>query len=64
MPDMTIHNLEVTFEVEGDEDTEAFGRLFNRFIRLWNENAELQRRRERDAMNDRSLDDRPLGEGD
>lgn len=34
MPKLTIHNLEVRFQVEGD-DGAVFTRLFNKHIQAW-----------------------------
>lgn len=34
MPKVTIHNLEVRFQVEGD-DGAVFTRLFNKHIQAW-----------------------------
>ncbi|GII84240.1 hypothetical protein Ssi03_22300 [Sphaerisporangium siamense] len=34
MPKVTIHNLEVRFQVEGDEGA-VFTRLFNKHIQAW-----------------------------
>lgn len=34
MPKVTIHNLEVRFQVEGD-DSAVFTRLFNKHIQAW-----------------------------
>ena len=58
---ITIHNLEVRFDVEGDDDREAFARLFNEFIQKWSSRAEEQRQREIEATRERSLMDLPAG---
>ena len=34
---ITIHNLEVRFEVEGEGDEAVFGRLFQKNMRRWQE---------------------------
>ena len=58
---ITIQNLEIRFDVEGDDDREAFARLFNEFIKRWSSQAEEQRQRESEAMRERSLTDLPVG---
>ena len=58
---ITIQNLEIRFDVEGDDDREAFARLFNEFIKRWSSQAEEQRQRESEAMRERSLADLPVG---
>lgn len=52
---ITIHNLEVRFDVEGDDDRETFARMFNECIRKWAAEAEQQQRRELELMHERSL---------
>ncbi len=51
---ITIHNLEVRFEVEGDEK-QQFARLFEEFIRRWAAETELKKAHEARAGRDRSL---------
>lgn len=58
---ITIQNLEVRFDVEGDDDRQQFARLFNEFIRQWAERANDDQRREQAAADERSLGDRPQG---
>ena len=58
---ITIHNLEVRFDVEGDDDRQQFARLFNEFIRQWAERANDEQCREQAAADERSLGDRPPG---
>lgn len=55
---ITIHNLEVHFEVEGN-DTQRFAELFARFIRQWSAESEARQSHERRAERDRSLGDAP-----
>jgi len=33
---VTIHNLEVSFEVEGEGDEAKFGKFFEKHIKRWN----------------------------
>jgi hypothetical protein len=55
---ITIHNLEVNFEVEGD-DKQRFALLFKEYIRQWTAEAENQKAREMRLARERSLGDRP-----
>jgi hypothetical protein len=57
---MTIHNLEVRLEVEGEGDEAVFGRLFQKYMRLWSREEAEQRTRRRLAERERSLGDRPM----
>lgn len=59
---VTIHNLEVRLEVEGDGDEAVFARLFQKYIRAWSREHERLKQQERRAAADRSLGDRPAGE--
>jgi len=58
---VTIHNLEVRMDVEGGGDEAAFVKLFNKYIRLWSEEAAKQKKRARRVAQERSLGDRPEG---
>ncbi|TWT91739.1 putative phage tail protein [Stieleria varia] len=58
---ITIHNLEVRFDVEGDDDRQAFAKLFNEFINKWSNLAESQRQREIEAARERSLSEQTYG---
>lgn len=58
---ITIENLEVRFDVEGDDDRAAFARLFNEFIKRWAAEAEARRQREQHATRMRDLGRRPAG---
>ncbi|HJZ79627.1 MAG TPA: hypothetical protein VKD91_04755 [Pyrinomonadaceae bacterium] len=55
---VTIQNMEVSFEVEGDGDEAAFAKLFNKYIKQWNRLEKDERERERLAEAERSLGDR------
>lgn len=33
---VTIHNLEVSFQVEGEGDEAVFARLFDKYVKRWN----------------------------
>ena len=52
---VTIHNLEVRLEVEGDGDEAVFTRYFDKYIRKWSRLTEEARARERQADEHRSL---------
>jgi hypothetical protein len=56
---ITIHNLEVQFDVEGNEDRQQFVHLFNECIQRWSEEAEEAKLRETQAAKERSLGHRP-----
>lgn len=62
---ITIQNLEIQFDVEGDDDEQTFARLFNEFIRKWAAQAEQQRKIDAEASRERSLtipgDDNQIG---
>jgi hypothetical protein len=55
---VTIQNMEVSFEVEGDGDEAAFARLFDKYIKRWSQLETEERERERLAESERSLGDR------
>jgi hypothetical protein len=58
-----IHNLEVTFDVEGEGDDAVFARLFAKHIEAWSRREEERKRRQRVMEEQRSLGDRPTGKG-
>ena len=55
---VTIHNLEVRFDVEGEDDDAAFARLFEKYVRQWNRKQEELKERELWAARERALGDR------
>jgi len=55
---VTIHNLEVRFDVEDGDDDAAFARLFEKYVRQWNRKQEEVKERELRAARERSLGDR------
>lgn len=59
---MTIQNLEVRFDVEGEGDEATFARLFGKYVRVWQRQQAEQETRHRMAERERALGDR--GEGD
>jgi len=60
---VTIHNLEVRFEVEGEGDEAVFSKLFRKYIKEWHRLAEEAKVRQRRADEYRSLGDRPEQDG-
>jgi hypothetical protein len=54
---LTIQNLEVRFDVAGDDDAAAFGRLFADHIRRWDQAQETARCRRREVERARVLGD-------
>lgn len=61
---VTIQNLEVRFDVEGDSDEAAFVRLFEKYIKQWVRKQQEAQARERWASRERSLGDRQEEEAD
>jgi hypothetical protein len=58
---VTIHNLEVRFDVEADDD-EVFGRLFAEHITRWSRRREAERQRLRAVDREQALGDRDAEE--
>jgi hypothetical protein len=58
---VTIRNLEVRLEVEGEGDEAVFARFFEKYIGKWHRLAEEAKARQRCANDYRSLGDRPEG---
>jgi len=56
---ITIHNLEVRFDVEGETDEQTFIRMFDKYIRLWHRQQLEQSARRYASEHDRILGDRP-----
>jgi hypothetical protein len=55
---LTIHSLEVRFDVEGS-DEEVFARLFQKFMSQWSRVDAARRQLDVLAAGDRALGDRP-----
>ena len=55
---VTIHNLEVRFDVEGEGDDAVFARLFAEHIKRWKREDEERKRRECRSNAERALGDR------
>jgi hypothetical protein len=58
---MTVHDLQVRFDVAGDEDAAVFGRMFADHIRQWSQAQEQERCRRREMERERSLGDQDAG---
>jgi phage tail-like protein len=58
---VTIQNMQVRFDVEGESDEHVFARLFHHHIRHWATNDRAQKCRERQDREERSLGDRESG---
>jgi hypothetical protein len=52
---VTIENLEVRFDVEGESDEVVFARLFERHIRRWHADCEERKTRGKRLEAERSL---------
>ncbi len=55
---VTISNLEVNFDVDGEGDEATFARLFEKYVRQWHRKQEEAKEREHRGRNERSLGDR------
>lgn len=60
---LTIHDLEVRFDVAGD-DAAVFSRMFADHIRRWCQARDAERGRRREMERERSLGDRDAGPGE
>jgi hypothetical protein len=59
---VTIHNLEVSFEVEGEGDEAVFAKLFDKYIKRWSRLEAEMKSRQRRLEGERALVDRFRGE--
>ena len=55
---VTIHNLDVRFDVEGEGDEAVFARYFNKYSKRREQAREEEKAREKRANCERSLGDR------
>jgi hypothetical protein len=60
---LTIHDLEVRFDVAGD-DAAVFGRMFADHVRRWSQARDLERGRRREMERERSLGDQDAAPGE
>jgi hypothetical protein len=58
---VTIENMEVRFDVEGEGDEHVFARLFAHHIERWARQQQDRARHERSSQQDRALGDRAGG---
>lgn len=56
---VTIHNLEVRFDIEGEGDEAAFAKLFEKYICRWGRLEAEMKTRQRLSDSERALGDRP-----
>jgi hypothetical protein len=61
---LTIHDLQVQFNVAGDEDAAVFGRMFADHISRWGQAQETESCRRREMERERSLGDRDAAPGE
>jgi hypothetical protein len=52
---VTIHNLEVRLDVEGEGDEAVFVKLFEKYIKLWSRRVEEAKRKQKIADEHRSV---------
>ena len=55
---VTIQNVDVRFEVEGDGDEAVFARLFEKNMKTWRRLEQEQQQRQKQADRERALGDR------
>lgn len=55
---VTIQNLDVRFDVEGEGDEAVFAKLFAKYARRWSRDLEEEKARERRSNCERLLGDR------
>ncbi len=56
---VTIQNIDVRFDVEGEGDEAVFARLFEKHMKMWRRMEDEAQQRKRMADADRRLGDRP-----
>jgi hypothetical protein len=56
---VTIHNLEIQFDVEGESDEAVFARLFEQHWRRHQQGEQLQRERDRRMQAESRVADQP-----
>ncbi len=61
---LTIHDLEVHFDVADSDDAAVFSRMFADHIRRWSQAREMDRCRRREMERERSLGDREAAAGE
>ena len=61
---LTIHDLQVQFDVAGDDDAAVFSRMFADHIRRWSHARDMEQARHREMERERSLGDREAAAGE
>jgi hypothetical protein len=61
---LTIHDLQVHFDVAGDDDANVFSRMFADHISRWSQARDMESRRRREMETERSLGDRDAAPGE
>lgn len=61
---LTIHDLQVRFDVAGDDDTAVFSRMFADHISRWSRARDTESDRRREMERERSLGDRDAAPGE
>ena len=61
---VTIQNLEVRFDVEGESDEAVFARLFEKYIKVWERKCAEAKARQRFTDRERALGDQTMEAGD
>jgi hypothetical protein len=61
---LTVHDLQVRFDVAGDEDAAVFSRMFAEHIGRWSQAWHTEQDRRREMERERSLGDREAAAGE
>ena len=61
---LTIHDLQVHFDVAGDDDAATFSRMFAEHISRWSQDREMHQARRREMDRERSLGDQEAAAGE
>jgi hypothetical protein len=61
---LTIHDLQVHFDVDGDGDAATFSRMFAEHISRWSQDREMNQARRREMDRERSLGDQETDAGE
>ncbi len=61
---LTIHDLQVQFDVAGDGDAATFSRMFAEHISRWSQDREMHQARRRELDRERSLGDQEAAAGE
>lgn len=61
---LTVHDLQVRFDVAGDDDAATFSRMFAEHISRWSQARETDQARRRQMERERSLGDQEAAPGE